>query len=276
MAIIDLDPQETAPRWARRPPRACLPGPRFIWAGRCACPDIKAAGRDADVILLDCPPSIEHAATLASLQAADVALVPVVPSPAGSVVHQGRRAADPAGSGRAERAKGGAGAQPGCAPIWPGTCRGDARFTLPVLGAALSQRNAFAQSAVVGGTVYQLGGPAARLRVKWTNWLWKSETDRIKHEQQNPVGAAFDFAAGERSAQTRLPDPDARRGASGPAPAEAVEVAPAVDAVASEPAPVVEARPVAEAPVKAEKPKAPPSPRPSPLPNWPRRLRRKP
>ena len=34
-------------------------------------------------------------------------------------------------------------------------------FSLPVLGAGLSQRNAFAQSAVIGGSVYQLGRAAA-------------------------------------------------------------------------------------------------------------------
>ena len=38
-------------------------------------------------------------------------------------------------------------------------------FSLPMLGAGLSQRNAFAQSAVIGGSAYQLGrapGEAAR------------------------------------------------------------------------------------------------------------------
>ena len=77
VAIIDLDPQETASRWAHAA-SAAAPFPAMV-SRLPGDPEglplaIKSAGRDADVILLDCPPSIEHAATLASLQVADVAL----------------------------------------------------------------------------------------------------------------------------------------------------------------------------------------------------------
>ena len=123
---------------------------------------IKAAGREADVILLDCPPSIEHAATLASLQVADVALVPVVPSPADLWSTKGveRLILQVQASRKGLKA----------ALVPNRVLRTNLAwdvlevmrdFSLPVLGAGLSQRNAFAQSAVIGGTVYQLGRAAA-------------------------------------------------------------------------------------------------------------------
>ncbi len=161
VAIIDLDPQETALRWARAAASA-NPFPAAV-TQLAGAPDglpaaVKAAGREADVILLDCPPSIEHAATLASLQVADVALVPVVPSPADLWSTKGaeRLILQVQASRKGLKA----------ALVPNRVLRTNLAwdvlevmrdFTLPVLGAALSQRNAFAQSAVVGGTVYQLG-----------------------------------------------------------------------------------------------------------------------
>ena len=161
VAIIDLDPQETAMRWAHAAP-AAVPFPARVMRLE-AEPEhlhqvIKQAGREADLILLDCPPSIEHAATLAALQEADVALVPVVPSPADlwstkgverlilqvQAVRKGLKAA--LVPNRVLRTN----------LAWD-VLEVMRDFSLPVLGAALSQRNAFAQSAVIGGTVYQLG-----------------------------------------------------------------------------------------------------------------------
>lgn len=165
VAIIDLDPQETALRWAQAA-SANSPFPaRVIHLGPAAerlQQVLKEAGREADVILLDCPPSIEHKATLASLQAADVALVPVVPSPADlwstkgverlilqvQATRKGLKAA--LVPNRVLRTN----------LAWD-VLEVMRDFTLPVLGAALSQRNAFAQSAVIGGTVYQLGRAGA-------------------------------------------------------------------------------------------------------------------
>ena len=42
-------------------------------------------------------------------------------------------------------------------------------FTLPVLNASLSQRNAYAQSAVIGASVFDLGkaAEASQLEVNW-------------------------------------------------------------------------------------------------------------
>ncbi len=164
VAIVDLDPQETASRWAQAA-AATAPFPAAVTRLEDAAAlrqTIRAAGRDADVILLDCPPSIEHPATLASLHEADVALVPVVPSPADLWSTKGveRLILQVQASRKGLKA----------ALVPNRVLRTNLawdvlevmrEFTLPVLGASLSQRNAFAQSAVVGGTVYQLGRAGA-------------------------------------------------------------------------------------------------------------------
>ena len=165
VAIIDLDPQETAMRWAHAASGTVAFPATVVHLG--ADPAalhlmIKSAGGQVVVILLDCPPSIEHAATLASLQEADVALVPVVPSPTDLWSTKGveRLILQVQASRKGLKA----------ALVPNRVLRTNLAwdvlevmrdFTLPVLGASLSQRNAFAQSAVVGGTVYQLGRAGA-------------------------------------------------------------------------------------------------------------------
>lgn len=161
VVVIDLDPQETALRWSHAAP-ATTPFPARVMQldgaaeGLQTC--LRQVGRDADVILLDCPPSIEHVMTLAALREADVALVPVVPSPADlwSTKAVERLILQVQASRKGLRA----------ALVPNRVLRTNLAwdvlevmrdFSLPVLGAALSQRNAFAQSAVIGGTVYQLG-----------------------------------------------------------------------------------------------------------------------
>ncbi|MBS0346684.1 MAG: AAA family ATPase [Proteobacteria bacterium] len=163
VAIIDLDPQETALRWAHAAPEG-FPASvsRLDGASAGLHAFIKQGCRGADIVLLDCPPSIEHAATLAALQEADVALVPVVPSPADLWSTKGveRLILQVQASRKGLKA----------ALVPNRVLRTNLAwdvlevmrdFTLPVLGAALSQRNAFAQSAVIGGTVYQLGRAGA-------------------------------------------------------------------------------------------------------------------
>ncbi len=165
VVVVDLDPQETALRWSHAAPEA-TPFPAKVLRpdgpaeGLQAC--LRRLGREAGMVLLDCPPSIEHPMTLAALAEADVALVPVVPSPAdlwstkaverlilqAQAARKGLRAA--LVPNRVLRTN----------LAWD-VLEVMRDFSLPVLGAALSQRNAFAQSAVIGGTVYQLGRSGA-------------------------------------------------------------------------------------------------------------------
>ncbi len=161
VVVIDLDPQETALRWSHAAPETA-PFPAAVMRLDTAVDGLggrlRKLCRDGGVVLLDCPPSIEHPATLAALQEADLALVPVVPSPADLWSTKGveRLILQVQASRKGLRA----------ALVPNRVVRTNLAwdvlevmrdFSLPVLGAALSQRNAFAQSAVIGGTVYQLG-----------------------------------------------------------------------------------------------------------------------
>ena len=78
VAIIDLDPQETSLRWAQSAgPATPFPAHVLRLEGEPAGlhQQIKAARKGVDHVLLDCPPSIEHAATLAALDEADLEAV---------------------------------------------------------------------------------------------------------------------------------------------------------------------------------------------------------
>ena len=165
VVVIDLDPQETALRWSHAAPEA-MPFPARVVQLDGPAEDLQASlrrlGREAGMVLLDCPPSIEHPMTLAALAEADVALVPVVPSPADLWSTKAvERLILQAQAGRK-------GLRAALVPnrvlrtnlAWD-VLEVMRDFSLPVLGAALSQRNAFAQSAVIGGTVYQLGRSGA-------------------------------------------------------------------------------------------------------------------
>jgi chromosome partitioning protein len=162
--VIDLDPQQSALRWAeagqgpdgRRRFDACA-------ADGEALPELLARIRhEAEFILLDCPPSVEQPATAEALRLAHLAVVPVVPSPT-----------DLWSSRAVERLILNIGNQnPRLkAALLPNRVARTAlagevlellhEFTLPVVAAALAQRNAYAQSAVLGASVFELGRAAA-------------------------------------------------------------------------------------------------------------------
>jgi chromosome partitioning protein len=158
VAIGDLDPQESASRWAAAAsPTSPFPAVVTGMSG--------ASARKADLILLDCPPSIEHAHTLAALECADIVLLPVVPSP--TDLWSTRAAERLVVATMARRPKLRAALLPN--RVQRTALAGDVlevlrEFTLPVLEAALAQRNAYAQSAVAGGSIYGLGRAAEAAR----------------------------------------------------------------------------------------------------------------
>ena len=169
VAVADLDPQESALRWAEAA-SAEAPQPERVFAVTAADEQMLAAaleaeGRGQDFILLDCPPSIEHPHTRAALARVQLAIVPVVPGPTDLwstraverliLLAQRQRPALRAAllPNRVQRT----------------ALAGDVlevmrEFTLPVLPAVLSQRNAYAQSAVEGGSVFHLGRAAEAAR----------------------------------------------------------------------------------------------------------------
>ncbi|AYH43374.1 ParA family partition ATPase [Azoarcus sp. DN11] len=165
VAVADLDPQESATRWAESAP-ADAPFPARMLRPLGDTEEIRQtlwpATREVDFILFDCPPSIEHPHTVSALELCDFAIVPVVPSPTDlwSTRAIEKVILNRIGSGQLQRAA-----------LLPNRVMRTALaadvlevmrdFSLPVLDAALSQRSAYAQSAVMGASVYELGRAAA-------------------------------------------------------------------------------------------------------------------
>ena len=164
VGVADLDPQESATRWAQSA-AAGAPFPATVrgFAGEVegVANAIDQFAVGLDTVLIDCPPSIEHPHVSAALARAHVALIPVVPSPPDlwsaraveRLVLQAMRKRTKLNAAivinRAQRTA--------LSSSIIGLLR---EFELPVLRVGLSQRNAFAQSAAIGGSVLDLGKAA--------------------------------------------------------------------------------------------------------------------
>ncbi|CAL92960.1 ParA family partition ATPase [Azoarcus olearius] len=164
VVVADLDPQESASRWAdAAAPEAPFPAPvmRLRGSAEDMRQALRAAANRADFVVFDCPPSIDHPHTGSALALCDLALVPVVPSPTDLWATRGMEKLIL--NQMATRA-------PLRAALLPNRVMRTALaadvlevlgdFSLPVLDAALTQRSAYAQSAVQGASVYELGRSA--------------------------------------------------------------------------------------------------------------------
>lgn len=162
--VVDLDAQASASRWATTA-AAGHPFPARMHAfdgDPHDLPEKLAKWRKrADVVVIDCPPSIDHPRTLAALHHTDLAIVPVVPSPtdlwstrAVERLIVGLQATHPGLQGvlvpnRVTRTL-----------LAADVMEVMREFELPVLPTILTQRNAYAQSAAIGGSVFDLGSAA--------------------------------------------------------------------------------------------------------------------
>ena len=82
--IVDADPQATATRWAASAPeRAPFPASiaGLAHAGNALHRELRKYVAPYDWIVVDCPPSADSPLSASALLVADLALVPVVPSP---------------------------------------------------------------------------------------------------------------------------------------------------------------------------------------------------
>ena len=161
--LVDLDPQESAFRWAES--ASLLDSDLHLDVRKMSGLElIKHIGdlqREVDYVILDTPPSIYHPSTLAALAVAHLALIPAVPSPTDL---WSTLAVERLILSRMEQSH----RLHGC--IVPNRVQNTAlandvlellhEFTLPILDAMLCQRNAYAQSAVIGASVFQLGSAA--------------------------------------------------------------------------------------------------------------------
>jgi len=123
---------------------------------------LRPVANKVDVVVMDCPPSIEHAHTMSALALCDIALVPVVPGPTDLWATRGIERLI------LERKRSRPGLRGALLPnrVTRTALSADVLevlrdFTLPVLDAALSQRSAYALGAVRGTSVFGLGRSAA-------------------------------------------------------------------------------------------------------------------
>lgn len=165
VAVADLDAQESAARWAASAPGQ-TPFPAEVKTLRGSPAELakglhKLANR-VDIVVIDCPPSIEHPHTTGALELCDLALVPVVPSP--TDLWSTRAIERLILERQRQRPKLRAALLPN--RVMRTALAGDVlevlqEFSLPVLQTPLSQRSAYALSAVRGGSVFGLGRAAA-------------------------------------------------------------------------------------------------------------------
>ena len=165
VALADLDPQESASRWAASaPPEAPFAAKVLALRGNAAemSKALRPVANKVDIVVMDCPPSIEHPHTMSALELSDIALVPVVPGPTDLWATRGIERLILDRQQRRPKLRG------ALLPnrVMRTALAGDVLdvlqdFSLPVLDAALSQRSAYALSAVRGTSVFGLGRAAA-------------------------------------------------------------------------------------------------------------------
>jgi chromosome partitioning protein len=164
--VVDADPQGTATRWASSAPDE-NPFPATV-AGLAAAGgkvhrEVRKFVEDYDYIVVDCPPAVESPVPQSALLVADVALVPIIPSPPDLW----------AGVGIRELISNMADINEGLqARLVANMCQPNttlAREALDLLGefgielatTQMHLRTVYRQAAVYGGTVHGLGNRAA-------------------------------------------------------------------------------------------------------------------
>lgn len=163
--VVDTDAQGTATRWAASAPDDS-PFPAAVIglsaAGSKVHREIAKFSSDYDLIVIDCPPALESPVPQSALLIADLALVPIIPSPPDLWSAMGiRQLIDTIGEINEDLQ-----ARLVINALEPRTTLAREaldllpEFEIPVAKTALHHRTAYRQAAVFGGTVHQLGGRA--------------------------------------------------------------------------------------------------------------------
>lgn len=161
--VVDADPQGTATRWAAsgdddKPFPAVLSG--LSAAGAKVHREVKKYIGEYDYILIDCPPAVDSPTPQSALLIADLALVPVIPSPADLWAAVGIQELIERMKDVNEVLK---------ARLIANMCQANTNlnvdavellknFGIKKLESNLSLRTAYRQSAVLGGTVFDIKG----------------------------------------------------------------------------------------------------------------------
>jgi chromosome partitioning protein len=173
--VIDADPQGTASRWAASAPDE-QPFPAVVVslaaAGNKLHREVVKLAEDYDYIIIDCPPAVDSVNSRSALLIADLALVPVIPSPPDLWASTGiARLIDEVATVNAELR----------ALLILNLCQANRlllkdstillqNFQLPLAKQQLGLREVYRQSSVYGTTVHTMG-PKAELAIQEMNAL---------------------------------------------------------------------------------------------------------
>ena len=172
VAVVDADPQGTALRWSQAAPTRPFPVP-VSPSGRTEDDirrAIKAARSHTDVVLVDCPPSVEAHESRVVMSLAQLVVVPIAPSPPDlwatrGIVHL------MAGLKRKDGPLKGilvANRVPPRSALGRDVLELLADFELPLARVTIGARAAYAQAAALGASVFDLkrSGAAAAAEIE--------------------------------------------------------------------------------------------------------------
>jgi chromosome partitioning protein len=177
VCVIDADRQGSATRWASSAPENKLFPADVIGlsaAGGKVHQEIRKFIDKYDWIIIDCPPAIDSTIPQSALMVADLALIPIVPSPPDLWAGIGIRELIKNVSAMNENLK---------ACLVPNMCQSNttlakevlevlSEFQVPMATSRLTLRQAYRQSAAFGGSVLDLGA-SAKLAVQEVEALAK-------------------------------------------------------------------------------------------------------
>jgi chromosome partitioning protein len=165
--IVDADPQGTSTRWASSAPDAALFPAAVLGlsaAGEKVHREIAKFKDDYEAIIIDCPPSVDSPIPKSALLIADLALIPLIPSPLDLWSSVGiKKLIEEISS-----INDGLQARLVITQLEPRTMLTREvldilqDFGIPRLQTALCHRTAYRQSAVFGGTVHNLRNKATQ------------------------------------------------------------------------------------------------------------------
>lgn len=165
--IVDADPQNTAIRWSASADDS-TPFPASVTglhsSGKKIHQEIRKFVDDYDYIIVDCPPSIESDVPQSALLISDLAIIPVIPSPADLWATVGIKKMIDLVSPLNENLK---------VLILMNMCQSQITLNndvgealkdldLPIAKTQIGQRTAFRKSAILGQTVHSLGSEASK------------------------------------------------------------------------------------------------------------------
>lgn len=163
--VVDADPQGTAVRWAASAPED-NPFPADVFglsaAGTKVHQEVKKYIDKYDWIIIDCPPAVDSPVPQSALLIADLALVPIIPSPPDLWAGVGIRELITRITEINENL---------CSRLVANMCQPNTTlarealdvlndFGIPLANSRLHLRTVYRQSAVFGGTVFELGNKA--------------------------------------------------------------------------------------------------------------------